>query len=69
MAPFFISLIIIVVGSLAVTTLLNRTSVAEYVMYINMFLAVTVGPAVYTRLKKVVDLYLRPHPNPYTYSE
>lgn len=52
-----------------VTTLLTRTSFAEYVVYINTFLAITLGPAVYTRLKRVVELYQRPQPNPYIYYE
>lgn len=68
-APFFISLLIIVVSSMLVTTLLTRTSFAEYVVYINTFLAITLGPAVYTRLKRVVELYQRPQPNPYIYYE
>lgn len=68
-APFYISLIIIIVSSLVVTTLLARTSVAGYVMYINAFLAFTLGPAIYIRLKKVVDLYYRPEPNPYNFRD
>jgi hypothetical protein len=58
-APFLITLVILLVLSLAVTTLLKGTAAYDYVSYINVALALIIVLPIYPKLKNVMDRYDR----------
>ena len=58
-APFLITLVILLVCSLAITTILQGTSAFAYVSYINAGLALVLVLAIYPKLKNVMDKYER----------